>query len=285
MTKLKILLMTAVAASFVLCAITAFSQTAPQLIKRTTYKNDRFEFGVGGTVAIVGAPQGSVRVEGWSKNEIEINATIELQAPTESDLSKLAEVTGFATEESLGRTGIISLGVHDKKTLKKAKLPKNLFGLPFRIDYDIKVPRFCDLQIDSGSGDLTVSGVEGSMRINSLITNARLALVGGSLTATFGSGTVDIIIPARNWRARYMDVQLASGNMNVYLPPNLSSEIDAVVLRTGKVENVFTDLKPRTRTVKFTDKSIIAKAGGGGTPMKFTVGDGTLKLLESLPKP
>jgi hypothetical protein len=82
-----------------------------------------------------------------------------------------------------------------------------------------------------------------------------------------------------------MDVQLASGNMNVYLPPNLSSEIDAVVLRTGKVENVFTDLKPRTRTVKFTDKSIIAKAGGGGTPMKFTVGDGTLKLLESLPKP
>jgi hypothetical protein len=157
MTKPKILLMTAVAASFVLCAITAFSQTAPQLLKRTTYKNDRFEFGVGGTVAIVGAPQGSIKVEGWSKNEIEINATIELQAPTESDLSKLAEVTGFATEESLGRTGIISLGVHDKKTLKKAKLPKNLFGLPFRIDYDIKVPRFCDLQIDSGSGDLTES--------------------------------------------------------------------------------------------------------------------------------
>lgn len=261
------------------------SQASAQspMLKRTTYKSDRLEFGVGGTLAVIGAPQGSIKVEGWSKNEIEINATIELQAPTEADLTALAAVTGFALEESLGRTAIISLGTHDKKGLKKggAKLSKNLFTLPFKIDYEIKVPRYCDLQIDGGTGDLTIAGVEGAMRINYVKTDARLDLVGGSLAATFGSGSAIIGIPARNWRARAVDVQIATGDLNVYLPANLSSEIDAVVLRTGKIENVFTDFKPRTRTVKFTDRSIIAKAGNGGNPMKFTVGDGTLRLLAS----
>jgi hypothetical protein len=265
--------------------VTVFSQT-PGLLKRTTYKSDRLDFGVGGTLVVVGAPQGSIKVVGWSNNEIEINATIELQAATEQDLAALAGVTGFVLEESLGRTAIISVGTHDKKGLKKAgaKLPKKLFGLPFRIDYEVKVPQYCDLQIDGGSGDLTISGIEGTMKINYLNTNAKMALVGGSVTATFGAGNVDIVVPVRNWRGRFADVQLATGNMNIYLPPNLSSEIDAVVLRTGGVENAFTDFKPRSRNVKFTEKSIIAKSGNGGIPLKFTVGDGTLKLLET-PKP
>jgi hypothetical protein len=50
------------------------------------------------------------------------------------------------------------------------------------------------------------------------------------------------------------------------------------VLRTGTIENSLPDLKQRDRKVAFTDKSIIAKAGSGGTEVKFTVGDGTLRL-------
>ena len=57
-----------------------------------------------------------------------------------------------------------------------------------------------------------------------------------------------------------------------------NAELDAVILRTGNIENTFPDLKPRDRKVAFTDKSIIAKAGVGGAPLKFSVGDGTLKL-------
>src|SRR5258708_31990766 len=77
---------------------------SPQLLKRTTTKTDKIDFGSGGTVAIVGAPNGSIRVEGWTKNEVEISAEIELQAETEADLAKLSEVTGYITEESPTRT-------------------------------------------------------------------------------------------------------------------------------------------------------------------------------------
>lgn len=267
------------AAFLLTISITAFGQAT---IKRTTHKSDRLPFGVGGTLAVVGAPSGSIRIEGWANNEIEITAEIEMQAANEADIAKLSQVTGFVLEESLGRTGIISVGPHDKKALKKVdkKFPKHLIGTPFRINYSIKVPRFTDLQIDGGVGDLHVSGVEGAFRINVLDGNSTLDLVGGHLTATFGKGTVNITIPSRSWRGRFADVNLAAGNLNVNLPAGLNADFDATILRTGKIENMFSSFKPRDRKGEFTEKSIIAKTGTGSIPLKFTVGDGTMKITE-----
>ena len=269
-------------AGFVLALATvAFGQTAGT-ITRTTHKSDRLPFGVGGTVAVIGAPKGSIRIEGWAKNEIEITAEIEIEATNEADIATLSKVTGFGLEETLGRTGIISLGAHDKKAVKKVdkKFPKHLIGTPFRIDYVIKVPRFTDLQIDTGIGDLHISGVEGAFRINVLDGNSTLDLVGGHLTGTFGKGTVNITIPTRTWRGRYANVNLASGQMNLYLPAGLNAELDATILRTGKIENLFSTFTPRVRKGEFTEKWIVAKTGTGSIPLKFTVGDGNMTITE-----
>jgi hypothetical protein len=260
------------------CAAAVIGQTG--LVKRVVSKSDKLDFGAGGTVAIVGAPKGSIHVEAAQQNEIEVNAEITLQAASEADLDTLQKVTTFVLDESLGRVSITSLGTHDAKYIKRIakKFPKNLIGLPFSIDYVIKVPRYCDLRIDGGSGDITVKGVEGSLGINSLEGNVRLDLVGGGVSATFGKGNVFVTMPDRSWRGNAIDIALATGEMEVYLPVNLSAELDATILKTGKIENGLLDLKPRIRTVKFTEQSISAKAGSGGVPMKFTVGDGTLRL-------
>ncbi|MEO6333396.1 MAG: hypothetical protein ABIO91_00290, partial [Pyrinomonadaceae bacterium] len=159
------------------------------------------------------------------------------------------------------------------------KFPKQLLGLPFRIDYVIKVPQYCDLQIDGGRGDLYITGVEGMFKLNYLETNAKLDLKGGAVLAVFGKGSVDLTVPSVSWRGRFADVALASGDMNIRLPNGINAELDATILRTGKIENGYLGLKPRVRKAEFTDKSIVAKSGvGAGTSLKFTVGDGTLKL-------
>lgn len=267
---------------FVLVAIfsaTAFAQSGP-LLKRTTSKTDRLEFGAGGTLSVTGAPVGSIRIEGWKSREIEITAEIEVQANNEADLANLSAVTTFVLEESLGRTGIISVGPNDKRYIKQVgkKFAKNLSGLPFRIDYVIKVPQYCDLYIDGGRGDLSISGVEGTMRINFLETNAKLDLIGGTTIAVFGKGSVELTIPRSSWRGRLADISLANGDMNVQLPNGINAELDATILRTGKIENGYADFTPRARKGEFTEKSIVGKSGIGGVPLKFTVGDGSLKI-------
>ncbi len=267
---------------FLLFITSASAQVSPS-VKRTTYKTDSFDFGPGGTLAITGAPNGSIRIEGWNENKIQIDAEIEISAGTEAELDQIAKVTGFVLEESMGRTGILSVGTHDKSYLKKVakKFPKTLLGLPFKIDYVIKVPRYSDLQIDGGKGDLLVAGVEGTMKINFLDSNAKLDLVGGGVVATFGGGKVDITVPTRSWRGRFADISLASGVMNVSLPPSLNAEVDASILRTGKIDNTYVGFKPKTRKDVFTEKLIAAKSGVGGTPLKFTVGDGSLNIAQT----
>ncbi len=269
---------TLLAVVLTLFSLSAFSQTS--LLTRTITKTDRFDFGSGGTLAVTGAPSGSIRVVGSTKNEVEITARIELQAGTEADLTKLAEVTGFVTEESPARTGVVTIGTHNKLGLKKLpnKFPKNLLGLPFRVDYVITVPRYCDLEIDGGKGDLAISGVEGTMQINFLEAKADIEIITGPSTITVGVGTVEVAIGTHGWRPRAANIRVASGDLTVRLPPNMSGEIDATILKTGKIENMLPDLKPRDRKAPFTDRSVIAKANVGGAALTFTVGDGTLRL-------
>jgi hypothetical protein len=270
------------ASSLFLLLLLAAVAAAQGMVKRTTYKSDSFDFGAGGTLSLTGAPQGSVKVEGWSKNEVQIDAVIELNAPSEADLDQLAKITGFVLEESLGKTIITSIGTHDKGYMKRVakKFPKQLLGLPFRIDYVIKVPRYCDLLIDGGKGDLQVSGVDGVIKANFLDSNAKFDLVGGAVMATIGGGSVDVTIPTRSWRGRFADISLTSGTMNVNLPPSLNAEIDASILREGRIENTYAALKPKTRKDTFTEKLIAARSGNGGIPLKFTVGDGNLNIAE-----
>jgi hypothetical protein len=262
-------------------SIVSFAQTG-QLLKRTAFKTDSVEFGAGGTISITGAPMGSISIEGWNKNEIEVSAEIEMQATSEADLAQLATVNSFVIDQGFNSTKIISVGTFDKDYMKRTarKFPKNLLGLPFKIDYKIKVPHYADLNIDGGNGDFTLAGVDGEIFVKYLNSNARINLIGGSLQATFGGGSVDVTILTRSWRGRFADIQLASGTMNVQLPLSFNAEIDATVLRSGQIENSFAELKPKSRNAQFTDKSISAKAGIGGVPLKFTVGDGILKIGE-----
>ncbi len=203
-----------------------------------------------------------------------------MQAATEADLALLSQVNTFVIDEDFGHVRVNSLGTYDKNYMKRAakKFPKHLYNMPFRIDYRIKVPVYCDLTIDGGRGDLNLSNVEGAIQIKVLESNARLNLIGGTVIATIGSGSADVTIASRGWRGRSAEVSLAKGDMNVFFAANLNANVNATVLQSGRIENNYDLLKPREAKTKFTDKSMAAKSGAGGAALSFTVGDGTLKL-------
>lgn len=270
--------------SFFLLTLSAPAQTVSNnsapLLKRTTFKTETLDFGAGGTISIVGAPVGSITVEGWRKNSVEVSADVEVQAANEKDLALLAQVNTFVMDEDFGHIRVQTVGAYDKDYMKRVakKFPKNLLNMPFKIDYRIKVPVYCDLEIDGGRGDFLLSNVEGAIQIKLLESNAKLDLIGGTVLATIGGGSADVTIPTSSWRGRSVDVQIAKGDLNVHFAPNLNANVDASVLRTGRIDNLYEFLKPRQPRVKFTDRQIAAKSGSGGATLSFTVGDGTLKL-------
>jgi hypothetical protein len=247
---------------------------------RIITKTDKFDFGAGGTISITGAPNGAIKITGSSLNEIEITAEIELGAPTERDLDLLEKLSGFITDEGSVRTAILSIGSHNKFGQKK--LPKNfdkaLLNASITVNYVVRVPRYSDLEIDGGIGNLTVSGVQGTIRANYLESDAKVELIGGEASINIGKGSADVTFGVRGWRGRSANIQIAHGDLTVRLPTSLSAEIDAAILRSGRIENLFPDLKPRDRKALFTEKSVKARAGVGGSSLKFVVGDGDIRI-------
>lgn len=253
---------------------------SPQLTRATTRHETR-RFGYGGTVTLIGAPNGSITIEAWPRNEVDVTADIELRAGTEEELTQLSAVNNFVLDEEVNHLRILTTGTHDKQFMKRAakNFPKKLLGLPWKIDYHIKVPAFTDLEVSAGSGPFKLTGVEGTIRIMAVESKADLTLVGGYVMATVERGSVQVRMTTRNWRGAGADIRLAYGDMTLELPAAASLDINADVLRTGQIERTYDGLEPRERTT-FTPRSIRARAGAGGPTLSFTVADGTLRIKQ-----
>lgn len=251
-------------------------------IKRTINRHATHRLPYGGSVTLVAPPVSSITIEGWSRSEIDIEADIELQAPTEADLDLLAAVNNFAVDVDTNHVRILSSGTHDKKYLQRVakKFPKTLIGLPWKIDFRLRIPALTDVEIDSGVGPIKLSRVEGSIRLEALQSDAEFTLTGGYFTGLIQRGAVKIVIPSRNWRGLGANFQLAGGTLEVILAPGFSGDVDANVLRLGEIKNSYTGLTPREGTAN-NPRLLFGRAGAGGARLSFTVGDGALEIKSS----
>ena len=282
MLKLKLLF---VAAVFFVPALPAFSQSVPeiQLLTRSATRRETRRFAYGGTVTLIAAPRGAVTVEGWSRNEVELVADIEIKVPTEADLDQLAAVNSFVFDEDMNHLSVLTTGTHDRAFMKKAakNFPKRLLNLPWKIDYRLRVPINTDLEINAGHGPVKLSGVEGALRLSATESEMALTLTGGTVSTTVTAGVITFNVPVRSWRGGGADIRIASGTINVELPPGFSGDIDAEVLRTGKIVNTYEGLVAREKP-GITERTVRGRAGAGGAYLKFTVGDGTVNIKRAV---
>ena len=252
------------------------------LLKRTTTRRETRRFSFAGTVTVIGAPRGAVTIEGWSRNEVELVANIELNAATEADLDQLANVNGFVFDEDLNHLSVLTTGTHDRAYLKKVakNFPKKLLNLPWKIDYKLRVPTNTDLEINAGYGPVKVTAVEGALRISATESETALTLTGGLVSTTVTAGVVTLTVPVRSWRGGGAEIRLATGIVNVDLPPGFNGDIDAEILRSGKIVNTHEGLASREKP-GITERTVRARAGAGGAFFKFTVGDGTVNIRKA----
>src|SRR5947209_15185007 len=178
--------------------------TAPPtatLLTRSAARHETHRLGYGGTLTVVGAPRGAIIIEGWPRSEIDVTAEIQWQAETESDLDRLAVVNSFAFDEDVNHISILTTGTHDKALMRRVAkdFPKRLLGLPWKIDYRIRVPVATDLEINVGRGPIKLSGVEGALTLPATESDAEVTFTAGVVSATIPAGKVNGSLPVRRW--------------------------------------------------------------------------------------
>jgi hypothetical protein len=138
-----------------------------------------------------------------------------------------------------------------------------------------------DLEISGGRGPISISGVEGNIRVSAADSVTNLTATGGTLSATIGTGKVNLEIPVRGWRGVGAEVRVVTGELTVGLPPGFSADIDADVLRLGHIEDTYGALVPRQTRGASGPNQVRATAGAGGPSFQFTVGDGTIVIKKA----
>jgi len=253
---------------------------ASPLLTRSSTRHEVRRLGYGGTLTIYGAPVGSVTIEAWPRNEVDITAEIELKANTEEELARLAAVNNFSLEADGPRLTLLTTGTHDRKFMKRAAkdFPKALLAQPWKIDYRIRVPAIIDLEIYAGRGALTITNVDGAISLNAGESEAIFTLGGGDFVSTIASGAITLRVPARGWRGRGASMRLARGTLTLELPANFSGDIDASILRAGRIENNHPAVVTREENSPATERQLRARAGAGGAMLSFEVGDGVIRI-------
>jgi hypothetical protein len=250
----------------------------PLQLTRTTIRHESHRLAYGGTVTIVGAPAGSITIEGWPRNEVDISAEIQLRADTEADLDLLAAVNGFLVDDDSNHIRVLSVGTHDKAYMRTAKkFPKALLGLPWKIDYRIRVPILTDLEINAGRGPISLAGVEGNMRLSAVESETSLKLSAGDLSATIAVGKLTLSVPSRSWRRGGADIRMALGDVTVEIPPGFNGDLDADILRIGQIDNSYLGMEAREKP-GLTPQILRGRAGAGGALLKVTVGEGRISI-------
>lgn len=258
---------------------TAAPVSTPALTRTTTRREVR-RLGHGGRLTLHGAPVGSITVEGWERGEVEITADVELRADTEEELARLSTVNDFGVDDDVNHITVLTTGTHDRKYMKRAArdFPKKLLAMPWRIDYRVRVPVNVDLEVYAGAGALRLSGFEGALLVNAgEAAPAAFTLAGGDMETTIARGQLTLRVTARGWRGRGANVRVIAGDITLELPPGYSGDINAEVLRAGRVENSYEGLAARERT-QTTERHLAARAGAGGSVISLTVGDGTIRI-------
>ncbi len=257
--------------------------SATPFLTRTTTRHETRHFSYGGTVTVVGAPQGSVTVEGWSRDEVEVTANIELQAPSEEDLNIIAAINKFVLDEDLNHLSVLTTGTQDKVLLKRVAkdFPKRLLGLPWKIDYRIRIPALTDLEINAGRGAIKLSGVEGAIQISAAESEASLTLSGGTISVTVAAGKVSAKVPVRSWRGGGgTDIRVAAGEVTLEIPSGFNGDLDAEILRSGHIEDTSGALTARERP-GLSPQKVKARAGAGGAFFQLTVGVGNVYIKKA----
>ncbi|MBO0725349.1 MAG: DUF4097 family beta strand repeat protein [Blastocatellia bacterium] len=140
-----------------------------------TKTTQSLEFGSRGTIQIVDS-FGSVKVEGWDKEEVELTVTKRTQKKYEpKDIAKAAKgLERFKiTMDAVGESSLLVIN-----TTYPSWTPARMFRgkTNLNLDYVIKVPRQSSLLIKHGIGEVDVTNVSGDIEATASIGEINLNL-------------------------------------------------------------------------------------------------------------
>lgn len=205
---------------------------------------------------------GSIRVEGWDRDEIYIKAKIQVRGSKRG-------AEEIASEITIDTDGTIRADGPSQSWTRK------IFGGRggWSVSYRVMVPHDFDLAVRSTNGSLHVEDVRGDIDFGTTNGSIRLYGVAGDLKGGSTNGGVAVTLDGRRWHGHEIDVHTTNGKIKLVLPEDFSADLDARTTNGGiRVDHLIRIHEKSRRRLRGT-------IGEGGTRLKARTTNGGISFV------
>ncbi len=171
----------------------------------------------GGPLTVDAGNNGGIRVEGWDRGDIRVQAVVQAQAREESRAKQLASgVQIRAGGGQVSATGPDSGGRES-----------------WSVSYRISVPRKNDLDLRANNGGITINGVSGTIKFDTNNGGVKLADLAGDVRGETHNGGLTVSLGGRQWDGQGIDVETTIGGVTLEIPDGYNADLETRTVNGG----------------------------------------------------
>jgi DUF4097 and DUF4098 domain-containing protein YvlB len=212
----------------------------------------------GGALTVDAGSNGGIRVDGWDRSEIRIQAIVTANARREEDAKQLAsEVRVDAGSGRVSSSG-----------------PRTEGRQWWSVSYRINVPRQNDLELRANNGGITIDGVAGTIRFDTTNGGVNLTDLGGDVRGETRNGGLNVRLSGDRWEGAGLTVETSNGGVTLEIPDGYNAELTTRTVNGGFRSDyplsIQGELSPR--------RGIETTLGAGGAPVSVRTTNGGLRI-------
>ncbi|HWR35546.1 MAG TPA: DUF4097 family beta strand repeat-containing protein [Clostridia bacterium] len=204
---------------------------------------------------------GSVTVTAWDRNEVQVDAVKRARDRQRLDEARI-EVTAEANSVDV-----------------RTRYPEHegSYNNPAKIDYTLKVPRRALLdKIETINGNVTVEGVQGEVRANSINGSTVGRDLGSAVKLSSINGEVKALV-SRISNADAIRLDCVNGAVELTLPSDASADVKASTVHGG----INNDFNIPVQKGRFVGSALEARLGSGSASVKLSNVNGGIRILHA----
>ncbi|MGH7476254.1 MAG: DUF4097 family beta strand repeat-containing protein [Longimicrobiales bacterium] len=209
-------------------------------------------------LAVDGHQNGGVRVAGWDRNEIVLQAKIQTWARQADEARALAQAVRIETDDVIRPAG-----------------PQTERRQSWGVSFLIFVPRNTDLDIETHNGGISLSDVSGRIRFNARNGGIRLTGLSGDVRGRTTNGGLHVQLTGDRWQGAGLDIRTTNGGVRLHIPENYSANLE-----TGTVNGGLNIDFPVTVQGRI-GRELTTTLGQGGATVRVTTTNGGVRIARN----
>jgi hypothetical protein len=211
-----------------------------------------------GPLTVDAGRNGGIRVAGWDRNEILVQAIVTASARREEDARQLAS----QVQVQAGGGRVSSSG------------PETTGRQWWSVSYRINVPRRNDLELNANNGGISIADVNATIRFDTTNGGVDLRGLGGDVRGETRNGGLKVALDGDRWDGTGLDVQTSNGGVTLSVPDGYNAE-----LTTRTVNGGFRSDIPMTLQGELSPRrGIQTTLGSGGAPVSVRTTNGGVRV-------